>query len=89
MTLHRLLAASIASATAGLVLLCLPAGAQGYICAEGGGNASNGSWAPAVFGWMLEKAPAAHVVVLGITGGDTNAQNASSRLERRRRWGWR
>jgi cyanophycinase len=39
--------------------------AQGYICAEGGGNAGKGQWADEVFGWMVEKGNHGKVVLLG------------------------
>lgn len=57
--------------------LAAPALSQGYVCAEGGGNAGNGNWAPTVFGWMVAKAgPAPDAIVIGISGGDANAQAA-------------
>jgi cyanophycinase len=47
------------------LLLPSAAFAQGYICAEGGGNANRGTWSEEVFGWMVEKGKGGHVVVLG------------------------
>jgi cyanophycinase len=48
--------------------------AQGWICAEGGGGPNGGSWAPSVFGWMVDAAESdggtSKVVVLGLSGGD-------------------
>lgn len=63
-------------AALGLAALLSSTGlAQGYLCAEGGGNEQNGSWAPAVFGWMVSNAPAGHVIVLGVSGSDNGVAN--------------
>lgn len=52
---------------AALCILCsaAPALAQGYICAEGGGNANKGDWSNEVFGWMVEKGHKGLVVIIG------------------------
>ncbi|HMN96245.1 MAG TPA: Type 1 glutamine amidotransferase-like domain-containing protein [Phycisphaerales bacterium] len=50
--------------------------ARGYICAEGGGSVTGGSWAPGVFGWMVEHGGDGTVVILGVSGSDNNAANA-------------
>jgi len=50
--------------------------AQGYICAEGGGNPANGSWAPSVFAWMAARGNFGDVVILGLSGSDAAATNA-------------
>jgi len=50
--------------------IATPAFGQGYLCAEGGGNEQNGNWAPAVFGWMVEKGGFGDVVILGVSGAD-------------------
>src|SRR5436190_24342208 len=39
--------------------------AQGYVCAEGGGNAGKGAWADEVFGWMVEKGNKGAAVIIG------------------------
>lgn len=39
--------------------------AAGYICAEGGGGLSKGTWAKGVFEWMIEHGGERRVVVLG------------------------
>lgn len=39
--------------------------AQGYVCAEGGGNANKGAWSDEVFGWMVEKGQKGPVVIIG------------------------
>jgi len=50
-----------------LWILLLPTAtfAQGFICAEGGGNANKGDWADEVFGWMVDKGGRGRVVILG------------------------
>jgi len=64
--------------TAGALALTITCTAlpQGYICAEGGGGITGGNWAPGVFGWMVEHGGDANVVILGVSGIDTNAANA-------------
>jgi cyanophycinase len=42
-----------------------PALAQGYVCAEGGGNPGKGAWADEVFGWMVEKGHKGPAVIIG------------------------
>ncbi len=65
----------LALLTAGLAPL---APAQGYLCAEGGGSVTGGSWAPAVFGWMVQSGGGAQadVVILGVGGVDAAAEAA-------------
>ncbi|MDZ4752870.1 MAG: Type 1 glutamine amidotransferase-like domain-containing protein [Phycisphaerae bacterium] len=70
--------------TATALAIAAPVSAQGYICAEGGGGPSGGSWAPAVFGWMVDRAEdgggTSKVIVLGLSGTDpaiTTAFNAA------------
>jgi len=54
-------------ATLALSLFVTPtlALAQGYLCAEGGGNANKGDWTDEVFGWMVEKGNRGHIVIIG------------------------
>ncbi|MBS0196033.1 MAG: cyanophycinase [Planctomycetes bacterium] len=64
-TLHRVVAAvSIAAASSAL--------AQGFVCAEGGGNPGKGVWAEEVFGWMVEKGKNGHVVIIGAVPLDSD-----------------
>jgi cyanophycinase len=49
---------------------------QGYICAEGGGNAGKGAWADEVFGWMVEKGGHGKVVLLGAVKLDEDSRPA-------------
>lgn len=47
------------------VLVCAPrASAQGYICAEGGGALTRGTWSTPIFAWMAEKSGRGPVVIL-------------------------
>ncbi|MBX3354394.1 MAG: Type 1 glutamine amidotransferase-like domain-containing protein [Phycisphaeraceae bacterium] len=71
-----LLSALVTTALTLIALTPSDAQAQGYICAEGGGGPSGGSWAPSVFGWMVQHGGAAKVVVLGTSGTDPAIQNA-------------
>jgi cyanophycinase len=48
-----------------LLALSAPALAQGYVCAEGGGNSGKGAWAEEVFGWMVEKGQRGDAVIIG------------------------
>jgi cyanophycinase len=48
-----------------VILAASPALAQGFVCAEGGGNAGKGAWADEVFGWMVEKSGHGPVVIIG------------------------
>jgi cyanophycinase len=52
------------------ILLAAPAFAQGYVCAEGGGNPGKGAWADEVFGWMVEKGQRGHAVIIGAVALD-------------------
>jgi cyanophycinase len=45
--------------------LAVPALAQGYVCAEGGGNPGKGAWAEEVFGWMVEKGNKGAAIIIG------------------------
>lgn len=77
----RLKSGFFSIATAAAAAMCTlsisaVASGQGYICAEGGGNPGNGDWAPSVFGWMVEKAGHADVVILGLSGSDAAATAA-------------
>ena len=49
---------------------------QGYVCAEGGGNAGKGAWADEVFGWMVEKGHHGKVVLLGAVKLDEDERPA-------------
>src|SRR5215468_8779109 len=55
-----------------IVLLALTpsALAQGYVCAEGGGNPGKGAWAEEVFGWMVEKGKHGPAVIIGAVALD-------------------
>ncbi len=70
---------SISIAALVLIATARPCSGQGYICAEGGGNEGRGEWAAAVFGWMLEKRPAARVVILGVRGRDEGMETVFRR----------
>jgi len=61
-----------------LVMACLASAvsAQGYICAEGGGNPGKGSWAEEVFGWMVEKGGRGGVVIIGAVPLDSDERPA-------------
>ncbi len=72
----RPLLALFAAAGAWLALVSPAAEAQGYVAAEGGGGVNSGSWAPAVFGWMLQNAGGSgKVAILGVSGTDAAAAN--------------
>src|SRR5437899_74276 len=49
---------------------------QGYVCAEGGGNAGKGAWADEVFGWMVDKGGHGKVVLLGAVKLDEDERPA-------------
>jgi cyanophycinase len=55
------------------LLLTAPAGAQGYICAEGGGSLARTGWSSPVFKWMVEKGKGGPVVILGAPADPTAA----------------
>jgi cyanophycinase len=59
-----------------VIFAASPALAQGFVCAEGGGNAGKGAWADEVFGWMVEKAGHGPVVILGVVPLDLDDRPA-------------
>ncbi len=59
-----------------VLLAAAPVLGQGYVCAEGGGNAGKGAWADEVFGWMVEKGGHGKVVLLGAVKLDEDERPA-------------